>query len=503
MDDANTRQKRKDLLQNWQQYARHFFDADMLPEPVHLDRISADPALLEAPNAPVQVKRWKSQVKELLELSDSGKSETFAADPTAYCGVQISRYGILKKWHALVEKQYPTEEIPTVEQLWKVARGFPRVLKEGLEDEPKVVGNWAPQLRKLLELRDAKENDEIRELMSALTSRSGSSESISAHSGVAPKNLNLDSAKIVSSVLNDSVSTSSTMEEHESTMPAISEDSKNSANEGTISQRLGSDNRVIGGQKYQIPSGEQTSKGKMTDHEETLSVGAVSASSVENTEPVNMDSGKATEEESSNKTLESLQESLRSIHPRPEDVRSYECTDFRSAATLDDPEPIEGASLTDSVQEDGTVLLEWDLPDGDNNTVRLFRVVNDECDLPRDPEEGYLKCVTVGNSWLDTESHNSALTMYQVWVHEGKTEKEALLSEPQLVGETFLIHPVKNFSLSAIGQEITGQWDFAEKTHRVSVYSCTDNRNVLHPRNEICAGPSNLRGFRWQCTQGE
>ena len=490
------------------------------------------PSVLEANDAPEEVKRWKSQIKELLALADAGKSGNFMADPTAYCGTRISRYGILRKWHALVEKQYPAEEIPTAEQLWKIASDFPAALQGNLDGQPKTVANWAPQLKKLLSLRDAKKNVEISTLMPTLISQSGSVDSPSNEGSAAVKEPNAVSSKDASPVSAQPTQTAQPAQ-------ATNQRSKSDSEERASSPRFGSDNRANSEKSeyrnpfYNVVSKKDTTPASKAPSQvekpqkktvrasefiesttspdaphgvDTSSSFAMSGdvSSGENSVSSHARSAKSAEEEPENNARAVFEEQVQSNLPRPEDVRSYYVTDFHSITTLDEPEPIEGASLSDSLQDDGTVLLEWELPeaDDDKTKVRLFRVVNDDRVLERDPEDGYLKGVTVGHSWLDTESHNGALTMYQVWVHEGKTEKEALLSEPQLVGETFIIHPVTNFTLSAIGQEITGQWDFVEPTDRVCVYTCADGRNVLHKRNEICTETPNYRGFRWQSTQG-
>lgn len=145
------------------------------------------------------------------------------------------------------------------------------------------------------------------------------------------------------------------------------------------------------------------------------------------------------------------------------------------------------------------IELQWEAPaPAAGQAVRLFRVISDEVEFELDPDFGEQRAVTVGTRWVDAENLSTAYRMYQVWMHEGSSETQALDSEPQLVGEKWYIRPIEHIDLSVAGSVIKGQWEPEQHTHQVFVYAAPESeRRTRHPQNEITGGNGSLQGFRF------
>lgn len=180
--------------------------------------------------------------------------------------------------------------------------------------------------------------------------------------------------------------------------------------------------------------------------------------------------------------------------PAASDLRDYLFTDFARLGLFTDPEPI---GVVKAHHKDNAVWLEWSVPKPEAGEVRLFRVISEEEEFERNPNDGEQRCVTVATKWVDRDPLGTALRMYQIWMHTGTSELTALKSEPVLVGEDAVIMPVEDLELSVVGGEIRGLWSPKQGTHRVAVYQATErDRVLLKPKNEIETGKPNLQGFR-------
>lgn len=180
-------------------------------------------------------------------------------------------------------------------------------------------------------------------------------------------------------------------------------------------------------------------------------------------------------------------------------LRDYQPNEFRMLDGFADPEEIPGADLRAQVQPDGSVVLEWGLPASatGNGLVRLFRIISDEEEFDRDPDAGEPRAVTVGDYWLDRDPLTTAYRQYQVWMHEGSSETNALRSEPRLLGETAYIRPIDHIDLSVAGSKVKGQWAPLPHTHRVAVFAAKAAARRVTRRDEIAVDTQNLQGFRY------
>lgn len=186
------------------------------------------------------------------------------------------------------------------------------------------------------------------------------------------------------------------------------------------------------------------------------------------------------------------------VDPAENQLRHFEPHEFRRLDPFANIQEIPGAEFR--VQHtDAGVDLQWEVPEPTGGpAVRLFRVVSDEIEFEHDPEFGEQRAVTIGTHWVDTEALSTAYRIYQVWLHEGASETQALDSEPRLVGVKWYIRPIEHIDLSVAGSVIKGQWAPEKHTHRVAVYAAPESeRRTRHPKNEIAAGEENLQGFRF------
>ncbi|MCX7541477.1 hypothetical protein OS128_00895 [Corynebacterium sp. P5848] len=531
MSNINSRQARLELLRRWYNYALTFYPATALPAPVHLERIAAMTGAIDFTNAPDQVQAWRDELSKLVMLADTGKGAGFDDDPTAFCGPIVSRYGILNKWRNLALKRYDESALPTDAHLRKIAHDYPDALKPGVRGRPAQVEDWVPQLKEMLALREAHKTQEINRSMDRFLTRRGTDDpaagddraAVTDSGAAAPQvpygtsrtplisfNGNKSPKRGVAAAnargrqertpLRPSLSGDPGAEVEASGAPGVAKypvwttGEKHKVAPGPFGgpqqqTPVSSDSVDRPGYRTEIPGGEDSdTESSVTGREPTSSMESADSREVPGAGDESPDTG--------NEAL-----------PRPEDLRDYGFNNFRSMTAMDEPQPIVGASLQRTINEDGTVRLDWSVPGDESEEtggtpVRLYRVVRDNRVLERNPEDGYLQCVTVGSAWAETEPQKGAVTMYQVWVNSGEDEQRALRAEPELVGETYVIHPVTNFSLSAVGQEITGQWEDVEPTERVAVFTCADDGHVFHRRNEICADLPNRKGFKWQTAQG-
>ena len=528
MSNINPRQTRIELLRRWYNYALTFYPATALPAPAHLERIAEMTGAIDFSNAPDPVRAWRGELNQLVTLADDGREAEFDDDPTAFCGPIVSRYGILKRWRNLALKRYDESMLPTDSHLRKIAHDFPVALRPGVRGRPRQVEDWVPQLKEMLDLREAHKTGEINRSMDRfLTLRGpggqegGGDRSADHDPGSARSQLPYGTSGVPLISFNgngplkrgDGAGVIRSRHERKPSRPSLPVDpdpqadapgtggavenpgrttrEQNTVAAGTTDeprQRASAAPDPAGGPGHL--AGDSGADLPVADGDRTGStVSAVSADSREKPVPGDGATGAVDE-----------------TVPRPEDIRGYGFNNFRSMTAMDEPQPIVGASLQRTINEDGTVRLDWSVPADDpeagDDTVRLYRVVSDNRVLERDPEDGYLQCVTVGNAWAETEPQHGAVVMYQVWVNSGEDEQRALRAEPELVGETYVIRPVTNFTLSAVGQEITGQWEDVAPTERVAVFSCADDGQVFHRRNEICADLPNRKGFKWQTAQG-
>lgn len=180
------------------------------------------------------------------------------------------------------------------------------------------------------------------------------------------------------------------------------------------------------------------------------------------------------------------------------ELRHFEPHEFSRVDPFADVVAIPGAEFRVQPTADG-LDLQWEVPDADGGPlVRLFRVVSDEVEFELDPDFGEQRAVTIGTHWVDVEELSTAYRMYQVWMHEGSSETQALDSEPQLVGEKWYIRPVEHIDLSVAGSVIKGQWEPEKHTEQVFVYAAPESeRRTRHPENEITGGNGSLQGFRF------
>lgn len=190
--------------------------------------------------------------------------------------------------------------------------------------------------------------------------------------------------------------------------------------------------------------------------------------------------------------------------PEPEyadpDLRDYQPHEFSVLDGFSDVHEIAGADLLARRQEDdGSVVLEWSLPAYavGNGLIRLYRVVSDEMEFDQDPDAGEPRAVTVGERWVDRDPLTTAYRQYQVWVHEGTSETNALRSEPRLLGETAYIRPIDHIDLSVAGSKVKGQWAPLQHTHRVAVFAAKSTARRVSRRDEIAVDTQNLQGFRF------
>lgn len=202
--------------------------------------------------------------------------------------------------------------------------------------------------------------------------------------------------------------------------------------------------------------------------------------------------------------LTQFEEPARDRDTSPEtdpDERHYQPHEFRMLDGFADVEPIPGANLWLEETAAGAIALNWSLPEESYSfgaATRLFRVVSDEVEFELDPELGEPRAVTVGTRWVDTADLTTAYRMYQVWVHEGSSETDALRGEPRLVGERWFIRPIESIELSVAGSVVKGQWKPEKHTHRVAVFAAqTTERRTQSRRNEIATDTQNLQGFRY------
>ena len=529
MSNINSRQTRLELLHRWYNHALTFYPATALPAPGHLERIAAMTGAIDFTNAPDRVQSWRGELNRLVALADDGRGAEFDDDPTAFCGPIVSRYGILKRWRTLALKRYDEAALPTDAHLRKIAHDFPAALRPGVRGRPRQVEDWVPQLKEMLDLREAHKTGEINRSMERFLTRRepagrygtpdhvapGDSGAIPAQVPYGTSRTPLISFNNRSAKAGDGSGNARNRQGRTPFRTPFSIDRESEAETGAgvageHTQRATADEDVVastptGDPQQRTTGAPESADGSWHRAETPVSEDPGTAPSVTDDDPISPLKEAETRElpETDDETPGTEVETV----PRPEDIRDYGFNNFRSMTAMDEPQPIAGASLERTINADGTVRLDWSVPDENpgetgDAAVRLYRVVRDNRVLERDPEDGYLQCVTVGNAWAETEPQHGAVTMYQVWVNSGVDEQRALRAEPELVGETYVIHPVTNFSLSAVGQEITGQWEDIGPTERVAVFSCADDGQVFHRRNEICAELPNRKGFKWQTAQG-
>lgn len=92
--------------------------------------------------------------------------------------------------------------------------------------------------------------------------------------------------------------------------------------------------------------------------------------------------------------------------PAASDLRDYLFTDFARLGLFTDPEPI---GVVKAHHKDNAVWLEWSVPKPEAGEVRLFRVISEEEEFERNPNDGEQRCVTVALGTIPNDGDLAAL----------------------------------------------------------------------------------------------
>lgn len=101
--------------------------------------------------------------------------------------------------------------------------------------------------------------------------------------------------------------------------------------------------------------------------------------------------------------------------------------------------------------------LVWS-PVGEKGSVVLYRIVaGNQIDGTPSPE-GNLLAVTRGTIYEDPVPADAAYREYQVWANVGRNDREALRSQPVLVGRVVSVFPVRDVQITESQGVIEGRW---------------------------------------------
>lgn len=125
--------------------------------------------------------------------------------------------------------------------------------------------------------------------------------------------------------------------------------------------------------------------------------------------------------------------------------------------------------VTFSAKGSGVLAMSW--PPAAPGEVHVYRVVADPEVLPDMTPEGMGRtvCATFDSHAEDATAHDSPVLHIAVWVHSGRSEKEARAAQPRLHATGGCPSPVRGSEVRADEGRVLGQWIPVPGTSRVDV----------------------------------
>lgn len=135
----------------------------------------------------------------------------------------------------------------------------------------------------------------------------------------------------------------------------------------------------------------------------------------------------------------------------------------------EDQAPGIATHLLGSESDNPRMELSWS-PVVEEGSVVLYRIVaSNQIDGTPSPE-GNLLAVTRGTIYEDPIPADAAYREYQVWANIGRTDREALRSQPLLVGREVSVFPVRDVQITESQGVIEGRWRALPGYSGVRVY---------------------------------
>ncbi|AJE33750.1 putative cell surface glycoprotein [Corynebacterium humireducens NBRC 106098 = DSM 45392] len=144
----------------------------------------------------------------------------------------------------------------------------------------------------------------------------------------------------------------------------------------------------------------------------------------------------------------------------------------------------------------GSVLISWEPPAVPAGHQVVYRVVAADREVIASPDGQQTLVTTLGTAYLDEDLGTSGVRHYMVWANVLRSElKEALHSQPTLVGERMVVFPPENFQLVESKGTITGTWDPLPGHAEMRVYAKLEQVPVdmRDPGNQVISGVSDRR----------